>query len=491
MLDLSFTPDRSRAEPVYRQLAEFLEQQIESGRLADGQKLPASRELARALHLSRNTVNQAYQSLIDRDRLRAHVGQGTFVIGSGARPAAAPPEPARAFVWESLFAAPAATLPEARSAYADRPVPFDFQPGRVDSTRLPLADLKRLFPRVLEREAAALANHLDPCGWPALREAVARALGARGVWCGADDVLITGGAQSALDALLRVLVEPGDAVALETPGYAIADGAFRLAGARRIPVPVDEEGLRTSDLERVLQRQPLKLVYTTPAVQMPTGVALSDERRAKLLDLAEATHTPILEDDYEGELRLDDPIRPALKTLDEAGQVIMVGTFSKALFPSLRLGYVVAAPSLLGRLASIVQASALAQPALIQAVLAEWMEGEGYARHVRRVRREIAERVDAALEVLAAEMPEGTEARRPAGGGTLWIRLPNAVDPAALRLAAREAGVRVIPGDWYATGDAHDPALARIVSASVTALSEGDVREGLGRLAEAARGAMR
>lgn len=491
MLDLSFTPDRSRPEPVYRQLADFLEAQIESGRLADGQKLPASRELARALRLSRNTVNQAYQNLIDRNRLRAHVGQGTFVIGSGVRPAPAAPEPARAFVWESLFARQALTLPEARPVHAGRPAAFDFQPGRVDPTGLPIAELRRLFPRVLERDAEALANHLDPRGWPALREAVARALASRGVWCGPDDVLITGGAQGAIDALLRALVEPGDAVALESPGYTIADAAFRAAGAHRIPIPVDHEGLRTADLERVLRRQSLKLVYVTPAVQMPTGVALSEDRRAKLLDLAEATHTPILEDDYEGELRLDDPIRPALKTRDEAGQVITIGTFSKALFPSLRLGYVVAAPSLLGRLASVVQASALAQPALVQAVLAEWMDSEGYARHVRRVRREISQRVDAALEVLRSEMPEGTRVQRPAGGGTLWIGLPDDVDPAQLRLKAREAGVRVLPGDWYATAEARDPSLARFLSASVAALSEGDVREGLGRLAEAARSAQR
>ncbi len=488
MLELAFVPDRRAPAPVYRQLADHLGALIEGERLRSGEKLPASRELAGALGLSRNTVNQAYQALIDRDLLRAHVGQGTFVSerpGGSRAPLEA--EPARAFVWESLLSGPARALP-VRLPGEPRGTPdFDFRAGRVDPASLPVAELQRLFRRVLEEHSATLANHLDPRGWPPLREAIATALVARGIWCEPDEVLVTGGAQAALDAIARVLIDPDDAVALESPGYFGADFAFRAARAHRIPIPVDEGGLRTDDLARVLGRRRLKLVYTTPAVQQPTGVAMIEERREQLLELAAATHTPIVEDDYDGELRLEDPVRPALKTRDPAGQIVYVGTFSKALFPALRLGYVVAARPLLDRLATARMASALAVPALEQAVLADWMASEGYARHVRRVRRNIAERVRAGLETLAAVMPEGTSVGTPAGGGSLWITLPEPLDGEALRRAARDVGILVTPGAWFATGDASQEPLARTLSIAVGALPEGDVREGLGRLGECAR----
>ncbi len=488
MLELAFSPDRRAQDPVYRQLADHLGALIEANRLRAGEKLPASRELASALGVSRNTVNQAYQALIDRDLLRAHVGQGTFVNRVAGRPPqlADLAEPTRKFVWESLLSGPARALTLGRSEVHPHVAPYDFRPGRVDPESLPLAELRRIHGRVIETQGAALANHLDARGLGALREALAIALGARGIWCTADDVLVTSGAQPALDGIARVLLDPDDAVALECPGYFGADLAFRAARAHRIPISVDEHGLRTDDLERVLDRQRLKLIYTTPAVQAPTGVALKDARRERLLDLAEATHTPIVEDDYDGELRVGDPVRPALKTRDTRGQVIYVGTFSKALFPSLRLGYVVAARPFLERLASAQFAAQLSVPALEQAVLAEWMVSDSYARHVRRVRRDISLRIEAGLEALATEMPEGTGVRAPAGGSGLWITLPQGLDADALRRTARESGVLLTPGRYYTTGDSTLESLASSFSLAVGAVSEGDVREGIARLGAAA-----
>ncbi len=479
--ELPFAADREAVAPVYLQLADHLGQLIETGRLRSGERLPASRELAVSLGLSRNTVNQAYQTLIDRDLLWARVGQGTFVREAPAASAVAVPAAGRRFVWESLLSGPARALPS-RLPREPGATPYDFRAGRVAPELLPLAELRRLFGSVIERDGTALANHLEPRGWPPLREAIAASLVARGVRCTADEVVVVAGAQQALDAVARLLVDPGDAVALENPGYFGADFAFRAARAHRIPIGVDGDGLDTDALARVLGRVRLKLIYATPAVQQPTGVALSEPRRAALLALSESAQVPIVEDDYDGELRLDDPVRPALKTADAAGQVIYVGTFSKALFPALRLGYVVAPVPLLDRLAATKLASAMATPALEQAVLAEWITSEGFARHVRRVRREIRMRVEAGMEAIAACLPEGTEVQRPAGGGGLWVTLPSGLDARALAHAAREAGVWVYFGSGFATGDDAGHGLQRNLLVAVGAVAEGDVREGIARL---------
>jgi len=196
---------------------------------------------------------------------------------------------------------------------------------------------------------------------------------------------------------------------------------------------------------------------------------------------------PILEDDYDGELRLDDPVRPALKTADPAGQVIYVGTFSKAIFPAFRLGYVVAPEPLLDRIATLRLTSSLMVPALEQAVVAEWMRNRGFARHVRRLRREIALRVDAGLEAIAECLPAGTLARRPAGGGGLWLTLPDGLDARTLVRAGRQAGVLAFHGSGFATGDDAGRGFRQNLLLSVGAVTEGDVREGIARLGACAR----
>jgi GntR family transcriptional regulator/MocR family aminotransferase len=206
MLELAFRPDRRRAEPIYRQLADYLRELVAAGRLGAGQKLPASRELAAALGLSRNTVSQAYEALATERLVTAHVGQGTFVRAPApARGrASSPAEPAAPrLAWAGLFARGPVPLRAPRPREADAP-DFDFRGGRVDAASLPRAELKRAFAAALDGALPQLANRLEPQGWPPLREEVARALVARGVACRAEDVLIVQGAQEGLDLLARI-----------------------------------------------------------------------------------------------------------------------------------------------------------------------------------------------------------------------------------------------------------------------------------------------
>jgi len=476
MLDFAFRPDRTSAQPVYRQLADLLRDWVETGRLAVGERLPPTRELALALGVSRNTVSEAYLTLADLGLLRSHVGQGTFVsarapagpagrarLRSLPRGAASPPPAARTFAWTGLFALGTRELSVSRALreLEDRRVwPFDFRSGQVDGASFPARVLGRACARALASHGPAIAAHRDPFGWPALREQVARGLIARGIRCAAEDVAIVGGAQQALDLVGRVLLDAGDTVVLEQPGYFGASLAFRAHRAHVVGVGVDEEGLRTDELGRLLRARRAKLVYTTPAVQNPTGVVLSEARRRALLELADAHQVPVLEDDYDGELRLGGPSAPALKTRDTVGQVIYVATFSKALFPGLRVGYVVAARTLLERLVVSRFVSDFQTSPLLQAALVELLISGALERHVRRVRRLYATRLAALQAALMASMPAGSRFVAPAGGNALWLTLPAGADPDAIATAAREEGITYDRGDLYFIDGAPPPCLA-------------------------------
>ena len=450
MLDLAFRADPDAPEPLYEQLGGYVRGLIETGRLAPGQKLPATRELARALGLGRNTVNLAYDGLVESGLVTAHVGQGTFVAipstGAASEPSSAR---SRGFVWESLFSKRGhLRLLPGRTPEPAEGVRFDLRAGRVEAGALPLDVLRRAAARAV-RELPTLANRMEPGGSRALRAEVARSLVARGIACAADDVLVVHGAQQALDLVARTLLDPGDAVVVEQPGYFGAPLAFGASQATLVGVGVDGEGLRADELERILRARRVKLVYSTPAVQCPTGVVMSEARRAELLELADASQTPVLEDDYDCQLRLGAKTPPALKAMDAAGQVIYVGTFSKALFPGVRLGYVVAAPALRRRLKLAQLVSDFGCSKLDEALLLDLMRSGALQRHVRRMRRVYGERLDALAGTLRAELPEEVVLSRPAGGTSLWLSLPEAVDAAQVHTRAAEVGIAYTRGEEF------------------------------------------
>jgi len=478
VLELCFRADPEALSPVYRQLAGYLAELIEAERLRPGERVPPTRDLASALGLSRNTVSRAYESLASAGILGGHVGRGTFVRPRGRRPgagAAGRSDGRPAFAWQALLSRRARALqPPVGSRPPAASVPFDFRPGQVDAEALPVAELQRAWQRALGGALRERANQIDPLGHEPLRAAIAHALGARGIQVRASEVLVTAGAQQALDLVARSLVDPGDAVAMEQPGYFGAALAFQGAGATLIGVGVDEEGLQVDELARVLRSRRVKLLYTTPASQLPTGASLSDARRAALLELAEREQLPVLEDDYDCELRLAGPAVPALKTLDGGDRVVYVGTFSKALFPGLRLGYVVAAGALRAALA-LARLAASFQPSLVdQLALAELLAGDALARHVRRMRKRYAERARAMAEALAEEMPAGTRFRPPAGGSAIWVELPSGVDASALAAAAAARGIAYAPGELFRAASEGPPALLlSFASAPVDAIREG------------------
>lgn len=489
MREFAFSPDRASAEPVYRQLVGYLEDLIDSGRLIPGERLPPTRELSAALGLGRNTVALVYEILEASARVTSHVGRGTFVAGAPVSPSGGSPggiatgpstRPARAFAWNGLFAARTEGLLRLPPADAPLPpLPLDFRGGRIDPVSLPHFEIQKAFLRALQKHLRPLANHFDPLGYAPLRVEIARSLVARGIRCEPGEVLITNGAQQALDLVARALVDPGDTVVVEEPGYFGAILAFRAAQAYLIGVPVDADGMNVDELLRLARTRRIKLVYCTPAVQMPTGVRLADSRRKALLDLADREQIPVIEDDYDGEFRVEGPIIPALKTADPGGLVVYVGTLTKVLYPGLRLGYIVAPAPLLDRLARVRFATNF-QPSLVdQIAAAEFMISGDFGRHVRRLRKRHARKREALLDALEASMPPGLRWSRPAAGSTVWIDLPDGSQLDALQRRAMDCGLGFQRGDLFGLGTGEIPG----IGLTFGSLSVSQIRQGVQILA--------
>ncbi len=372
---------------------------ILDGRLGVGERLPASRELSRQLNLSRNTVLAAYGRLISEGYLCSVVGSGTYVSQHFPQDQkrlrkGTPNEIPRLSAFGRRVSPPQAIVPR-------RDLPFDFRPGVPELRLFPMATWRRIAARQSQRLSASTAYYGDAAGDPALRASIARHFShTRALHCTAEDVIVVSGTQQALDIVARILIEPNDVIAMEDPGYPSAIATFRALGARIAAVPVDGEGICTDRLPKSA-----KAVYVTPSHQFPMGVPLSLGRRRALLEWATRSRAVIIEDDYDSEFRYGGRPLDALQGLDTAGRVIYLGTFSKVLFPSLRLGFVVPPPSLYSPVLSVKwltdRHSEISEQHLIAAFIAEGH----FARYIRRMQRIYFERQTTLLRSLGQWMP--------------------------------------------------------------------------------------
>jgi GntR family transcriptional regulator/MocR family aminotransferase len=393
-LHVSLVGRKNLSGEIYRQLRRA----ILDGRLRPGDPLPPSRELARRLGVSRTTVTVAYDRLAGEGFVGSRVGAGTFVSEGAAwahRETRHRPRGALRGrpVWDGF------TVP----APFARPATHDFRTGIPDATLFPHEAWRRLVAGELRTEAVGVYGH--PAGHPALREAIARHIGiSRGVEASPDDVTITAGTQQALDVIARALLSPGDRVAVEDPGYPPPWRLFGSLGARIVGVPVDGQGIVVDRLPRRA-----RLVYVTPSHQYPTGVPMDLSRRQALLAWAERNHSAILEDDYDSEFRFGGrPIEP-LQTLDASGRVVYIGSFSKTLLPSLRLGFLVTPPSLREVVHKAKFVADWHSPVLGQAALARFIDEGGFARHLRRMNTVYAARHELLVRTLARDFAEHLE----------------------------------------------------------------------------------
>ncbi|HTS21271.1 MAG TPA: PLP-dependent aminotransferase family protein [Casimicrobiaceae bacterium] len=385
-LDLSIELPPSGSRRVGRELHKQLRAAIVGGRLKPGLRLPSTRELAGALGVSRNTVLNAYDLLLSEGYVRAAGRAGTTVATLLARPSGGGNEsPGGDRRLQAAWREPFRLIPT--GARAD--CRYDFTVGLPDAARFPFAVWRRLFTRALRVASGARAEYADAEGRPALRQAIAGHVSfARAIASGADEIVVTAGAQQAFDLIARILVTPGrTTVAVEEPGYPPLRNVLTAAGARIVSIPVDEEGLRVDRLPPAT-----KVICVTPSHQFPLGVHLSLARRMALLDFAGRRGAVVVEDDYDGEFRYAAKPLDALQTLDRQQCVFYVGTFSKSLFPALRLGFVIAPAWARRALVGAKQMADWHAPVVAQDTLAAFIAEGHLARHVRKMRQVYGER---------------------------------------------------------------------------------------------------
>lgn len=396
------TVERSSDEPLHRQVYDGLRRAILEGFLRAGQRVPSTRALAAELGISRLPVLSAYEQLLHEGYLEGRVGSGTYVSAGLPDDSLRPARPARRVA--------TVARPGRRAAASRAPRPRDDGGMRPFRVSLPALDAfpHALWARLVARQAHRLSPvHMaygDPAGVGALRAAVAEHLRTfRGVRCEAEHILITSGSQAALRLCAAVLVAAGDRVGIEDPGYPGARTALSATGGTLVPVPVDDEGIDVEALEPARRSSAMRVACVTPSHQYPLGVAMSAARRVALLDWAARHDAWILEDDYDSEYRYVSRPLGALQGMDPRGRVIYIGTFSKVLFPALRVGYMVVPPSLWDRFLGAREALDIFSPTLYQLALANFL-GEGhFVRHVRRMRGVYLARRQALLDGLARD----------------------------------------------------------------------------------------
>ncbi len=428
---LALSLDRGDARPLHAQLTEALREMILAGRAAPGARLPASRQLAQDLSISRQTALTALDQLIAEGYLEPRAGAGTFVARD--LPHLAPPN---------------APTSEGPAPEGPRPLrPFD--PGIPDMSLFPHAAWARHLDRAWRRPDPALLGRPDPLGWPPLRAAIAAHLSAwRGISCAPGQIVITSGATETFELLARAAFRPGDTVLTEAPGYAPMLAALRRAGLRAQPMPVDADGAILPEDSAA------RGAIVTPSRHHPLGVTLPLPRRLALLDWARRGPAWVIEDDYDSEFRYTGTPLPALASLDP-GRTIYVGSFSKLLSPTLRLGYFAAPSALLAPVRAALTETGPRASLVPQPALAQFMDSGEFATHLRRMRRIYGQRQGALRAALARHLPDHLTAPKDPSGMHLVCGLGPALDgrrDTEVAALADKAGLTLRPLSAYWPG---------------------------------------
>ena len=432
--------DVKKKTPLYLQIAQEIIRGIENGTLPRGSRLPTVRELADQLSVTRVTAHNAYAELKSKGWIDATVGRGTFVIGPPSTPSdladAVSLQTTPDKVMEDITRLSA--LPGSRSLAMAEP----------DPSMYPTHEMSRILSSfsVANEE---LFHYGSSRGDLQLRLEISKLLAERDIPAKPDAILLTTGVTQGLSIVTTALCERGDKVLVEQPTYLGFLGLLESCGVEPIGIPLDNEGPRLDHLERILLRERPRLLYTVPSFQNPTGICMSKQRRAGLLSLAEEYGLYILEDDIYGYLDYDRVVPQSLKSADPGNLVIYVNSFSKVLFPGLRVGYIAPPIPLTERLLTHLRVRELCAPPLLQRALAEFLRRGLFTSHLERVLPVYRRRRDATLEALAQFMPQEVQWTNPEGGYCIWVTLPEEVDRTDLYRSALSRGIAYTPGDVF------------------------------------------
>jgi GntR family transcriptional regulator / MocR family aminotransferase len=437
--------DRQGEKPLHRQIYDAFRAMILERRLQPDQQIPSTRALADELGISRIPVLNAYAQLLAEGYIETRSGSGTFVKGSLAE--------------QFLAARPAVTSVVNHRASETvsrlcRLLPLEgtqwfrgggaFSVGQIATDHFPFRVWSDLVTYHARRVRASSMYYSDPMGSEEFREVIAAYLRtARAVRCEASQIMIVNGSQHALDLSARVLLDPDTPVWIEEPGYQFLRHALTLSGCRLVPVPVDGEGL---DVAAGIKRcRSARVAYVTPSHQYPLGATMSAGRRLQLLEWAHSSAAWIVEDDYDSEYRYESMPVASMQGLDSGARVIYIGTFSKTLFPALRLGYMVLPPALVGRFLAVRQANDLSPAILHQAALADFISAGHFARHIRRTRQLYMERRNALEQALRKEFSSEIEILGTQAGMHLVVTLPPGLSDQKISAHAARDGLWLWP----------------------------------------------
>jgi len=487
MAELFLELDAGGGETLQERIYRGVRASILHGRLRPGGRMPSSRDLAAELRVSRNTVILAYERLQGEGYLETRGGSGTFI-------AEAIPEPCLIVGDPPRFTNASTTRPRARAQIVfagERPsmmvkgaaLPIDFWYGRGNPHLFPTGVWRRLLMDHVASIAGNVSEYVPVAGLPELRKAIAQQLeDTRGIKLAQERVIVTAGAQEAFELIAKLFVRTHTRVAVEDPCYQGAAYAFRSHGAKLIGIPVDGDGLDVTVLEAVSHAS---LAYVTPSHQFPTGTTLPLERRLRLLNWARRTGAYVVEDDYDSDFRYDGPPLASLASLDDdGGTVIYVGTFSKSLGAGVALGFLVVPAHLLDVIITAKSLISHGQPWLEQAVLAEFLSSGGYRRHIRRLRHARRSARDTLMRSLRRHFGTVTVTGEQGGMHLQWWLSTNLPRAHVLAAKARALGVGIYPpGAAGAFGQGSHDADSLLLGYS--ALSEGQIEEGIARIARA------
>ena len=454
--------DKNRPLPMYVQIRDEIKRLIKEGRFNPHEKLPPSRELAKSLNISRNTVIQSYSLLEAEGFVYSVTGKGTFVNPRSIKKVQKKPDNynEKRFNLESLFSiawrrfeASVMSGLEKLTSYDNFKDYITFDSPNPDIETLPIENFRNSLINSIKKYGAQLFSSEKTEGFYQFREYLSKYMLKRGIYSNPDNILITSGIQQGLSIIGRLLIDPGDTVVLENLSYPGALSVFRSIQAHYIGVPGDKEGMNINILEKILKRKKVKLLYTIPTYQNPRGSVLSLDRRKALVELSEKYGFAIIEDDYAYELSFTGIEEIPIKAFDVSGNIFYMGSFSESLFPGIRLSWIIAPKQIVKKLSSLKKSEDIYTNLILQAAVLDFMEKGYFNKHLKQFKKILAKRYEVLNYALTRYLPSEAKWNSIKGGPYRWIDLPSDIDSLDLLLKTREKGVLFAPDRIFAVED--------------------------------------
>ncbi len=483
--------DRASRIPIKTQIVDEIKDLINKGLIKANTALPSSRVLSVKLGVSRYTVYQAYEELQVYGYLKSRPGSYN-VVQKRKSEVLFDPERKSVISWEKtcnasserLFTGYVKNLADipTRSRKTDQSV-INLTEMQLDPSLFPVESFSRSLRYVLSNNGQEAMDFCSPEGNEALRGYIAQRLGLHGISTCQDEILITYGSQQALDLVMRLLCRPDKKVAIESPTYYNIIPLLRFYDASVIGIPMRHDGMDLGQLERVLDEEAVSFVYTIPNFQNPTGITTNHNHRERLLNICMKRRVPIVEDGFDEEMKYSGKLPLPIKSIDERNIVIYLGTFSKILFPGLRMGWITADKDCIRRLTALKRVADLRCGNLIQTSLAHFCQQGYYDLHLRRLHRVFRHRLEVALQTMKDYFPRTTSWTRPKGGYSIWVKMPKKMTPPQLNELTILHKVRVSPGAYYFLQQSE----SEYFRLSIARVGAEEIREGIKRLASALR----